>query len=261
MKRFALGFVLIAGAATACNDGRAAANEPASTTPASITVKTHVPENSHPSLPQRSPGASPSPARSSEDVHPIGWYAHVAVIDPVARARMRYSWHKGCPIPIKDLRLIAMSYLGFDREVHVGEMVVHRSVAGDVVKVFRTMFRARYPIRRMRLVDDYRGDDNSSMAADNTSAFNCRRVTGGTAWSEHAYGRAIDVNPVENPYVSSSGKVLPPAGLRYADRSSRARGVIHHGDVVWRAFRSIGWGWGGDWRSFQDYQHFSATGR
>src|SRR6266511_4202879 len=216
MKRSALGVVLMAVVATACNDGRATANEPASTTPASITVKTHVPENSHPSLPQRSPGASPSPARSSEDVHPIGWYAHVAVIDPVA---------------------------------------------GDVVKVFRTMFRARYPIRRMRLVDDYRGDDNSSMAADNASAFNCRRVTGGTAWSEHAYGRAIDVNPVENPYVSSSGKVLPPAGLRYADRSSRARGVIHHGDVVWRAFRSIGWGWGGDWRSFQDYQHFSATGR
>jgi len=174
---------------------------------------------------------------------------------------MKYSWHKGCPVPIQNLRLIRMSYIGFDREVHLGEMVVHSSVAEDAVKAFHAMFTAKYPIRQIRLVDDYRGDDDRSMAADNTSAFNCRKVTGGSAWSEHAYGWAIDINPVENPYVSSSGKVLPPAGQMYADRSSRARGVIHHGDVVWRVFRSTGWGWGGDWRSFQDYQHFSATGR
>jgi hypothetical protein len=154
-----------------------------------------------------------------------------------------------------------MTYVGFDRAIHRGEMVVHRSFARAVVRVFRAMFEARYPIRQMRLVDDYRGDDERSMAADNTSAFNCRPVTGGSSWSEHAYGRAIDINPVENPYVSSRGQVLPPAGRPYADRRSRARGVIHHGDDVWRAFHSIGWGWGGDWRSFHDYQHFSSTGR
>lgn len=195
------------------------------------------------------------------DVHPIGWYATVHVIDADTRARMKYSWRRGCPVPLKNLRLITMSYVGFDREAHLGEMVVHKSVAGDVVKVFRRLYRAKYPIRRMRLVDAYKGSDDKSMAADNTSAFNCRKVTGGSEWSQHSYGWAIDINPVENPYVSRSGKVLPPAGRKYADRRSRARGVIHRGDVVWRAFRSIGWGWGGSWRSIKDYQHFSLTGR
>jgi hypothetical protein len=195
------------------------------------------------------------------ELHPVGWYGSVSLIDPKTRARMRYSWHRGCPVPIRDLRLIHMSYVGFDRETHMGEMVVHRSVGRDVVRAFHALYEAGYPIRRMRLVDDYRGDDDRSMADDNTSAFNCRRVTGGSSWSEHAYGWAVDINPVENPYVSAGGKVLPPAGRKYADRRSRARGVIHHGDTVWRSFHAIGWGWGGDWRSFHDYQHFSATGR
>jgi hypothetical protein len=263
MKRFAVGVVLAGIVATACNYGRVDANETivASSSPASVTVQSLAPRTPTPSSRDSSPGPSPSLSPSSEDVHPIGWYARVTAIDPVTRARMKYSWHEGCPVLIKNLRLIRMSFFGFDREVHLGEMVVHRTVAGDVVRVFHTMFGARYPIRRMRLIDDYRGNDDRSMAADNTSAFNCRRVTGGSAWSQHSYGWAIDINPVENPYVSSSGKVLPPAGREFVDRSKRARGMIHHGDVVWRAFRSVGWGWGGDWRSFQDYQHFSLTGR
>jgi hypothetical protein len=210
---------------------------------------------------------SPAPAWSSArqisspaELQPVGWYASVSGIDAKTRARMKYSWHRGCPVPIKDLRLVSMTYLGFDQADHMGEMVVHRSVARVVVRAFHAMYEAGYPIRRMRLIDDYRGDDDRSMAADNTSAFNCRRVTGGSSWSQHSFGWAVDINPVENPYVSS-GEVLPPAGRKYADRRSRARGVIHHGDAVWRAFHAIGWGWGGDWRSFHDYQHFSATGR
>ena len=263
MKRFAIGLLLAGVLSTACNYGGAGANESivAASSPASATVRSLASQNPAPSTRQTSPGHSPSLAPSSEDVHPIGWYARVTVIDPVTRARMKYSWHEGCPVPISNLRLIRMSFFGFDREVHLGEMVVHKSVAGDVVKAFHTIFAARYPIRRMRLIDDYRGNDDRSMAADNTSAFNCRRVTEGASWSQHSYGWAIDINPVENPYVSSRGKVLPPAGWRFADRSKRARGMIHHGDAVWRALRSIGWGWGGDWRSFQDYQHFSLTGR
>jgi D-alanyl-D-alanine carboxypeptidase len=198
---------------------------------------------------------------SPVELHPVGWYASVSVIDPKTRVRMKYSWHRGCPVPIKDLRLITMTYRGFDRANHVGEMVVHSSVARAVVRAFHAMYKAGYPIRRMRLIDDFRGDDDLSMAADNTSAFNCRLVTGGSSWSQHAYGWAVDINPVENPYVSAGGEVLPQAGRKYADRRSRARGVIHHGDAVWRAFQSVGWGWGGDWRSFHDYQHFSLTGR
>lgn len=174
---------------------------------------------------------------------------------------MKYSWHRGCPVPIKYLRYLRMSFWGYDGAVHRGEMVVHKNVAGAVVKVFGKLFAARFPIRRMRLVDVYFGDDDLSMAANNTSAFNCRPVTGGTAWSQHAYGWAIDINPIQNPYVTSGGTVLPPAGAPYVNRSLRAKGMIHAGDVVVKAFASIGWGWGGYWSGTRDYMHFSATGR
>lgn len=261
MKRSALWVVLVASLAAACTYGRTGSNVPVvvSTTPASAALHSPAPEPRPPS-PTGSPNQTPSPAPSLTDVPPIGWYASVTVIDTATRARMKYSWHKGCPVPIKNLRLIRMSFLGFDRQVHLGEMVVHRSVAADVVKVFHAMFKAKFPIRRMRLIDDYQGDDDRSMAADNTSAFNCRKVTGGSDWSQHAYGWAIDIDPVENPYVSG-GKVLPPSGARYADRSRHDRGMIHRGDAVYSAFRAVRWGWGGDWRSFQDFQHFSLTGR
>ena len=154
-----------------------------------------------------------------------------------------------------------LSYWGFDGAVHTGKLVVNEAVAGDVVKVFGLLFAQRFPIRRMELVDAYGGDDDRSMAADNTSAFNCRAVTGGTSWSQHAYGWAIDLNPLENPYVTSRGIVSPPAGAPSADRSLRAKGMIHPGDGVVRAFASVGWGWGGSWSGTRDYQHFSATGR
>ena len=162
---------------------------------------------------------------------------------------------------MKDLRYLTMSFWGFDGTAHVGEMVVHRNVAGAVVNVFGKLFAARFAMQRMRLVDVYGGDDDRSMAANNTSAFNCRAVTGGTAWSQHAYGWAIDINPIQNPYVSSGGTVLPPAGAKYANRSLHANGMIHAGDVVVNAFTSVGWGWGASWSGTRDYQHFSATGR
>ena len=124
-----------------------------------------------------------------------------------------------------------------------------------------TPVRDSVSIRRIWLVDAYGSSDDRSLAANNTSAFNCRFVAGTTRWSEHAYGRAIDLNPVQNPYVSSSGHVSPPSGAAYVDRSKRAKGMIHAGDAVVRAFVAIGWGWGGYWGSPKDYQHFSATGR
>ena len=125
----------------------------------------------------------------------------------------------------------------------------------------RRLYALRYPIRRMRPVDAYGADDHRSMDADNTSAFNCRFVAGQPGvWSEHAYGRAIDVNPVENPYVTDSGYVSPPAGSPYARRSRHAEGMIHGGGPVVRAFAGAGWKWGGDWAWPKDYQHFSYTG-
>src|SRR3954447_13807214 len=106
------------------------------------------------------------------------------------------------------------------------------------------LYAARWPITRMELIDVYEGDD-PSMAADNTSAFNCRPVAGTSRWSEHAFGRAIDLNPVENPYVAGS-HVSPPAGQAFVDRAEARPGVVRAGDVVVRAFAAVGWGWGGD---------------
>jgi hypothetical protein len=174
---------------------------------------------------------------------------------------MASSWHAGCPVPIEDLRLLSLLYWGFDGKTHTGEMVVHRDAAKDVVEVFGLLFDARFPIHRMRLVDDYGADDDRSMAADNTSGFNCRPVTGGASWSQHAYGRAIDINPLENPYITVGGAVEPPGGMRFVDRSLRKKGMIHPGDAMVEAFASVGWGWGGTWTGPWDYQHFSATGR
>jgi len=113
----------------------------------------------------------------------------------------------------------------------------------------------------MQPVDAYGGSDFRSIEADNTSAFNCRRATGSTSWSEHAYGRAIDVNPIENPYVSAAGVVAHPASRPYLDRSRHRPGMAYPGGVLVEAFRSVGWGWGGDWSGVKDYQHFSANGR
>lgn len=179
-------------------------------------------------------------------------------IDEALKARMAYSWRPGCPVPRWKLRYVTVSFVGFRGGARRGELVVHRNQAEAVVGVFERLYELRFPIRRMRLVDDYLGDDDSSMAANNTSAFNCRRRSNGTTWSEHAYGRAIDINPVQNPYVYR-GVADPPAGAAYVDRSPLRKGMVTRG--VRRAFSSVGWSWGGDWTGVKDYQHFSATGR
>ncbi|WP_230313452.1 M15 family metallopeptidase [Nakamurella alba] len=170
---------------------------------------------------------------------------------------MSTSWRAGCPVPLSELTYLTMTYRGFDGEAHTGEMVVATAVADDVVEVFRQLYAAGFPIARMRLVDDFGGDDDASMAADNTSAFNCRRTTSGSGWSQHSYGRAIDINPVENPYLSDD-LVLPTD--EFVDRPE-APGVIRDGDACVQAFASVGWSWGGDWSDPVDYQHFSQNGR
>jgi hypothetical protein len=183
-------------------------------------------------------------------------------VDRDTRRRMTgRSWHHGCPVGIGDLRLVRVRFWDFDSDVHLGKLVVNRDAVTAARGAMRRIFAAHFPIRRMRPIDAYGGDDHRSMAADNTSAFNCREVAGRPGvWSQHAYGRAIDINPIENPYVTPSGYVSPPAGLPYADRSRHARGMIHHGDPVARAFLAVGWGWAGDWSGTRDYQHFSANG-
>jgi poly-gamma-glutamate synthesis protein (capsule biosynthesis protein) len=140
-------------------------------------------------------------------------------------------------------------------------MIVHRDVAEEVVKIFGALYKAGYPIRRMRLVSDYGGSDFQSIEADNTSAFNCRRATGSKRFSRHAYGKAIDLNPLENPYISSSGRIAHRASLPYAKRTKKsalpyAKAVIVQGDEVVKLFSAYGWKWGGAWKCIKDYQHF-----
>jgi hypothetical protein len=210
------------------------------------------------------PSPSPVPATSvPEDPGPSAgprFRSSISPIDDALAERMSDSWRPGCPVPLADLRYVTVSHWGYDGAVHQGELVVHRGQAGKVVSAFREVFRARFPIRRMVLVDEYGADDDASMAANNTSAFNCRLAVGGSSWSEHASGLAIDINPVQNPYVKGS-TVLPPSGEPYVDRSKQAKGMIHGGDAVVRAFAAIGWEWGGEWTTLKDYQHFSLTGR
>jgi hypothetical protein len=185
-------------------------------------------------------------------------------LGPVLRERVTgTSWHRGCPVGLAGLRYLRVGYWGFERRRHVGELVVAASAVPAIREAFAELYRVRFPIRRMRLVDDYGGSDSASIEADNTSAFNCRPVTGGSRWSEHAYGRAIDINPIENPYVYPDGTTSHAASRPYLDRKRHRSGMAFHGGVLVRAFSDAGWGWGGDWRppSATDYQHFSATGR
>ena len=169
------------------------------------------------------------------------------------------SWHRGCPVPRRDLRYVRVTHWTFQRDTHRrGELIVHRDAVRAMRRTFRRLYRHHFPIRRMRLVDDYGASDDASIEADNTSAFNCRRVTGGSGWSEHAYGRAIDVNPIENPYVFADGTTSHPASELYLDRSRYRKGMAVAGGRLVRAFARAGWKWGA---SFGDYQHFSASGR
>jgi hypothetical protein len=176
------------------------------------------------------------------------------------------SWRPGCPVPLSGLRLLTVSHWGFDGRVHEGQLIVNEAAAAPLAKVFQRLYQLRFPIRHMRLDDMYGPKRARPASGDITGSFRCRQsvpspCTGGTAsgrWSNHAYGLAIDINPVENPYVGC-GQTRDRASVRYMDRSRLRKGMVTP-EVV-RAFRSIGWGWGGDWTgATKDYMHFSYNG-
>lgn len=177
----------------------------------------------------------------------------------VSAEDLHASWRPGCPLAVESLRAIDVTHWGYDGEAHTGRLIVAAAVAEEVVAIMSDLFEAGFPIERMEPVDVYEGDDNASMSANNTSAFNCRPVTGGSSWSDHSYGTAIDLNPLVNPYVSRE-TVLPPEGAPYVDREQDAPGMIHEGDVVVEAFAHQGWVWGGTWSFPKDYQHFTRAG-
>lgn len=171
------------------------------------------------------------------------------------------SWHRGCPVPLRDLRYLRMRYYDFQGRERTGEMIVHKEVAEEVTQIFARLYAWGYPIRQMRLVSDFGANDWQSIEADNTSAFNCRKATGSKHWSKHSYGKAIDLNPIENPYISRSGRISHKASLPYRKRMHRDGGaaekaVLLKESKAVKIFKSYGWKWGGDWHGVKDYQHF-----
>jgi D-alanyl-D-alanine carboxypeptidase len=188
------------------------------------------------------------------------FHGSISLLTYAQKQEMRgSSWHKGCPVPLRDLRLLTLDYRGFGGTIRRGKLIVHKRPAWKIKRVFRDLFYAGFRIRRMVPIDRYGGDDRRSMDANNTSGFNCRFVSGTSTWSQHAYGKAIDVNPIQNPWVNGS-YVSPTAGAPYADRSRHAIGMIHAGDKVVRAFARANWKWGGYWIGAKDYMHFSRNG-
>ena len=188
----------------------------------------------------------------------------ISAISHEVKARMLQanSWRNTCPVHLRDLRYINVNHLNFQGKTVSGEIIVHKAVADEVVNIFAELYEIGYPIRQMRLVSDFKANDWQSIEADNTSAFNCRPVTGNKKkWSKHAYGRAIDINPIENPYVSRTGHISHKASWKYKKRQHRKnsyadRAVLLKHDKATKIFKKYGWSWGGDWRSMKDYQHF-----
>ncbi|MCU7728031.1 M15 family metallopeptidase [Actinoplanes sp. KI2] len=184
---------------------------------------------------------------------------HATIRAVPAAVLARSSWTSACPVKATDLRYVTVGFRGFDGRAHTGEMLVHRSAANGLVKVFGRLFAEGYPIEGMRITSRAAldapptGDDNL------TDAYACRPVRDAKAWSQHAYGLAVDVNPFQNPY--HKGKiVLPELATSYLDRGAVRPGMIGPDGPVVEAFAAIGWKWGGAYRSLKDYMHFSATG-
>jgi D-alanyl-D-alanine carboxypeptidase len=195
------------------------------------------------------------------------FFSSIRPLSPSVRTQVADSWHAGCPVPLSGLRVLTVSYWGFDEQVHRGQLVVNAQSAPKLAQVFRQLYELRFHIHQMALSDAY-GSKSARPRDDRdvTASFECRQAvpspcTGGTGtghWSEHAYGEAVDLNPVENPYVGC-GMTRDKKALSFLDRSRHRRGMVTL--AVVRAFRSIGWGWGGAWPgSTKDYMHFSASG-
>ncbi len=179
-------------------------------------------------------------------------------VAPVTTETVYASWREGCPLPVEQLSLLTLTYWDFAGNVQQGPMVVNTAVVDDVATVFENLFDIGFPIERIALVDEYGGDDKAAMRANVTSSFNCRFVDGTERWSNHAFGLAIDINPLINPWARE-GNVLPLEGEPYTDRELDLPGMINLGDEAVRIFEEVGWSWGGVWQS-ADYMHFSRPG-
>jgi hypothetical protein len=250
--------VALAALAAGCGTGARASS---ATTAA--TTSTTAPPSTTTSAPTTTTAAPPppttvAPATTSTSAAPAAFAASVA---PVTATDLGATWHAGCPVGPDQLRALSLTYWGFDGAAHTGTIVVNAAVLSAVQSVFATLYAGRFPLQEVVPESAYGGDDNAAAAADDTSGFNCRYAVapGAPQWSVHAFGEAIDVNDVQNPYIDGS-TIIPPSGAAYEDRSVVRPGMAVPGGPLVDAFAAAGWQWGGRWTDSPDYQHFSATG-
>jgi hypothetical protein len=272
--RFGLAVLLLCGA---CGSGTDAAT-PDPSLPAETAVPSAVAPQTPPSstpllesttVPTTVPTTAPTTVPPTAPPVQFTWSA--GPVPAEVRNRMDgISMRPGCPVGYDGLAYVRVGHWNFEGQVAEGELVIAVQEVEPLRAVFNRLFDIRFPIRRMTLVDDFGrasnpadgADDFASIEANNTSAFNCRRRTGSTStFSQHSYGTAVDINPIENPYVNTAGTTSHPASVPFLDRSNASPGVITAGSPVVQAFESVGWKWGGYWDPPIDYQHFSRTGK
>ena len=169
---------------------------------------------------------------------------------------MGKSYQSNNKIQLEDLAFLQITYWGFDDKEHLGELIVNKKVAEEVAEIFKELHKEKFPIDKIRLIDEYDGQDDLSMADNNSSAFCYREIADSNGkLSNHGYGIAIDINPIQNPYVKND-TILPKEGEGYLDRNNIRKGMIVKGDPCYKAFKKRGWDWGGEWKSLKDFQHF-----
>lgn len=173
----------------------------------------------------------------------------------VREAMTGTTWDSSCPVGLDQLRLVELNHRDFEGRLQRGELIVNASVVDDLEQVFATIFDEDFPLEAVEPAYRYDGDDDAIMAANTSHAFNCRQITGGDSFSEHSYGTAIDLNPIQNPY-ERGGTILPPEGEPYLDRSNVRAGMLLEGEPVVEEFDALGWTWGARWNTLVDYMHF-----
>jgi hypothetical protein len=274
------------GGGNGAPDGSGAAGRPATTaTEPTTAAPTTAPPTTAPDpfarpswlgtrvLPLRADGtAGPEPTPPELDPRQLatldllpppadgGFHSTIGPVPPDVAARS--TWQAACPVTLEQLSYVTVSFWGFDGRAHTGELMVDATQAERFVGAFRVLFDARYPIEEMRITTPADLDAPPTGDGNNTSAFACRPIAGRgrSSWSSHAYGRAVDINPFMNPYISGD-LVLPELATSYLDRTNVRPGMLADGDGVVTAFANIGWAWGGLWTRPTDYMHFSADDR
>ena len=216
-----------------------------------VLVQCTVAPPPHAATPSPTVTPSPSPSASAAPAPAVG------TVKLVTAAELGASWRPGCPVEPGRLRRVYVEHVGFAGQTHLGELIVHEDLVPEVIAIFEKLYQLGYPVEKIRTVDHYpAADDELSMEDNNTSAFNCRGIPGTTRWSQHAYGRAIDLNPLLNPCIFASDEFQPHNAAAYLDRSRTDPGLLHATDPAVHVFTDRGWRWAGFWRSPIDYQHF-----